>query len=31
MEYRLLGRTGVRVSPLCLGVITFVWTIPQHG
>ena len=23
MEYRLLGRTGVRVSPLCLGALNF--------
>ena len=23
MEYRLLGRTGVRVSPLCLGCLNF--------
>jgi aryl-alcohol dehydrogenase-like predicted oxidoreductase len=23
MEYRVLGRTGVRVSPLCLGTISF--------
>jgi aryl-alcohol dehydrogenase-like predicted oxidoreductase len=23
MEYRLLGRTGIRVSPLCLGTMTF--------
>lgn len=23
MEYRLLGRTGVRVSPLCMGTMTF--------
>ena len=23
MEYRLLGRTGVRVSPLCLGAMNF--------
>jgi aryl-alcohol dehydrogenase-like predicted oxidoreductase len=23
MEYRLLGRTGVRVSPLCLGTLNF--------
>ena len=23
MEYRLLGRTGVRVSPLCLGAMMF--------
>jgi aryl-alcohol dehydrogenase-like predicted oxidoreductase len=23
MEYRLLGRTGVQVSPLCLGAMMF--------
>ena len=23
MEYRTLGRTGVRVSPLCLGAMNF--------
>ena len=23
MEYRLLGRTGLKVSPLCLGALTF--------
>ena len=23
MEYRLLGRTGVKVSPLCLGAMNF--------
>jgi aryl-alcohol dehydrogenase-like predicted oxidoreductase len=23
MEYRLLGRTGVSVSPLCLGTMMF--------
>ena len=23
MQYRLLGRTGVRVSPLCLGTMNF--------
>ena len=23
MFYRLLGRTGVRVSPLCLGTLNF--------
>ena len=23
MDYRLLGRTGVRVSPLCLGTMNF--------
>lgn len=31
MDYRLFGRTGVRVSPLCLGATTFVLAIPQHG
>ena len=25
MEYRSLGRTGVQVSPLCLGCINFGW------
>jgi len=25
MEYRLLGRTGVQVSPLCLGCMNFGW------
>src|SRR5689334_80430 len=25
MEYRPLGRTGVRVSPLCLGCMNFGW------
>ena len=23
MDYRLLGRTGLRVSPLCLGTMNF--------
>ncbi|KAA3665311.1 MAG: aldo/keto reductase [Chloroflexi bacterium] len=23
MEYRVLGRTGVKVSPLCLGAMNF--------
>ena len=23
MEYRLLGKTGVKVSPLCLGTLNF--------
>jgi aryl-alcohol dehydrogenase-like predicted oxidoreductase len=23
MDYRLFGRTGVRVSPLCLGAMNF--------
>jgi aryl-alcohol dehydrogenase-like predicted oxidoreductase len=31
MEYRLLGRTGVRVSPLCLGAMMFgQWGNPDH-
>ena len=29
MEYRALGRTGVQVSPLCLGVMTFGWKTEQ--
>ena len=32
MEYRLLGRTGVSVSPLCLGSSSCRWTPrPNHG
>ena len=31
MEYRVLGRTGVRVSPLCLGAMMFgAWGNPDH-
>ncbi len=31
MEYRTLGRTGVRVSPLCLGAMMFgQWGNPDH-
>jgi aryl-alcohol dehydrogenase-like predicted oxidoreductase len=31
MEYRTLGRTGVRVSPLCLGAMMFGgWGNPDH-
>ncbi len=26
MEYRRLGRTGLKVSELCLGTMTFGWT-----
>lgn len=26
MDYRLLGRTGMRVSELCLGTMQFGWT-----
>lgn len=31
MEYRLLGRTGVRVSPLCLGTFNFGSSTPENG
>ena len=31
MEYRNLGRTGVKVSPLCLGAMMFgAWGNPDH-
>src|SRR5580700_7211407 len=31
MEYRSLGRTGVKVSPLCLGAMMFgAWGTPDH-
>src|SRR5690348_14144047 len=31
MEYRTLGRTGVKVSPLCLGAMMFgAWGEPDH-
>lgn len=31
MEHRVLGRTGVRVSPLCLGAMMFgTWGNPDH-
>src|SRR4051794_12090927 len=31
MEYRILGRTGVHVSPLCLGAMMFgAWGNPDH-
>ncbi|AMM21363.1 aldo/keto reductase [Frondihabitans sp. PAMC 28766] len=31
MEYRLLGRTGLEVSPLCLGTMMFgAWGNPDH-
>src|SRR5829696_8894834 len=31
MEYRALGRTGVSVSPLCLGAMMFgAWGNPDH-
>ncbi|HEY8042800.1 MAG TPA: aldo/keto reductase [Streptosporangiaceae bacterium] len=32
MELRVLGQTGVRVSPLCLGAMMFgAWGNPDHG
>jgi aryl-alcohol dehydrogenase-like predicted oxidoreductase len=32
MEYRLLGRTGVSVSPLCLGTMMFgPWGNDDHA
>ena len=31
MEFRTLGRTGVKVSPLCLGAMMFgSWGNPDH-
>lgn len=30
MEYRKLGRTGLKVSELCLGTMTFLWTSDEH-
>lgn len=30
MEYRKLGRTGLRVSELCLGTMTFRWTTSER-
>ncbi len=30
MEYRLLGRTGVRVSPICLGTMNFGGPTPEQ-
>ena len=29
MDYRLLGRTGVKVSPLCLGTDNFMSPTPE--
>lgn len=29
MEYRSLGRTGVKVSELCLGTMQFGWTADE--
>jgi aryl-alcohol dehydrogenase-like predicted oxidoreductase len=30
MQYRNLGKTGVKVSPLCLGTMNFGWTTDEH-
>ena len=30
MEYRVLGRTGVRVSPICLGTDNFADPTPEE-
>lgn len=30
MDYRLLGRTGVKVSELCLGTMTFGWKLDEE-
>ena len=29
IEYRSLGRTGVKVSPICLGAVNFADPIPE--
>jgi aryl-alcohol dehydrogenase-like predicted oxidoreductase len=29
MEYRKLGRTGLRVSPLCMGTMQFGWSVGE--
>jgi aryl-alcohol dehydrogenase-like predicted oxidoreductase len=31
MEYRKLGRTGLKVSPLCLGTMQFGWTADEEA
>ncbi|MGH2593832.1 MAG: aldo/keto reductase [Anaerolineae bacterium] len=31
MEYRNLGRTGLRVSALCMGTMNFGWTAPEEN
>ena len=30
MDYRILGRTGLRVSELCLGSMQFGWTADEE-
>ncbi len=29
MEYRKLGRTGLKVSPLCMGTMQFGWSVGE--
>jgi aryl-alcohol dehydrogenase-like predicted oxidoreductase len=31
MEYRPLGRTGVKVSPICLGIDNYGFVTPEDG
>lgn len=31
MEYRNLGKTGLKVSPLCMGSMQFGWTVDEQG
>lgn len=31
MQYRRLGRTGLKVSPICLGTMQFGWTTDEPG
>jgi 1-deoxyxylulose-5-phosphate synthase len=31
MEYRNLGRTGLKVSELCMGTMQFGWTVDEAG
>ncbi|MGQ9815383.1 MAG: aldo/keto reductase, partial [Candidatus Roseilinea sp.] len=31
MDYRKLGNTGLKVSELCLGTMTFLWTTDEPG
>ena len=29
MDYKKLGRTGLKISPLCLGTMQFGWTTDE--
>ena len=31
MEYKYLGRTGLKVSELCMGSMNFGWTAPREN